>query len=112
VACHKPIGDRIASEKKHEPVEDCLTCHDPHGSGQSRLLAQPVAQVCDQCHSANDKALAAAHLGIDLAKIACASCHDPHASKDPKLFKRVGHAPFMARQCDACHNLAQGGGKR
>ena len=45
-------------------------------------------------------------------RMACASCHDPHASKDPKLFKPVGHAPFMARQCEACHTAGGNEGKR
>ena len=43
----------------------------------------------------------------------CTSCHDPHASKEPKLFKKVGHLPFVARQCDGCHVVpAQDGGGR
>ena len=50
-----------------------------------------------------DKGFTTAHLGIDPKVVRCVSCHDPHASKDAKLFKANQHAPFAARQCDACH---------
>jgi predicted CXXCH cytochrome family protein len=62
--------------------------------------------VCEQCHSPTEKAFVSAHLGIDARKVACASCHDPHSSKDPKMFKKVGHPPFVARQCDGCHTVS------
>jgi predicted CXXCH cytochrome family protein len=97
------MKDRLAKEKAHPPVEDCLACHRPHASREVKLAAQPVSELCGQCHDDKAPSFGAAHLGIDARSVNCVSCHDPHASKDPKLFKATVHPPFAARQCDACH---------
>jgi predicted CXXCH cytochrome family protein len=40
---------------EHAPVaENCLNCHDPHGSNQEFLLNLPVPMLCQQCHT-NDR---------------------------------------------------------
>jgi hypothetical protein len=36
------------------------------------------------------------------------SCHEPHASDDKMFFKARQHAPFGARQCEACHAVGKG----
>jgi DmsE family decaheme c-type cytochrome len=37
----------------HPPVEEnCLTCHNPHGSNHARLLAEKAPNVCQDCHDA------------------------------------------------------------
>jgi predicted CXXCH cytochrome family protein len=103
LSCHKKMKDKIASETAHRPVDDCLSCHKPHGSPEARLVSQPVNELCGQCHDGGDKSFAEHHLSIDPQKMRCISCHNPHSSKDPKFFKATVHAPFAARQCDACH---------
>jgi DmsE family decaheme c-type cytochrome len=36
---------------EHAPVrEDCLTCHDPHGSNQTKLLTVAAPRLCQSCH--------------------------------------------------------------
>jgi DmsE family decaheme c-type cytochrome len=36
---------------EHAPVrEDCVSCHDPHGTNQSRLLKQKAPNLCWNCH--------------------------------------------------------------
>lgn len=36
---------------EHAPVkEDCVSCHEPHGSNHSRLLAQKAPNLCWNCH--------------------------------------------------------------
>lgn len=36
---------------EHPPVaENCLTCHQPHGSNHGRLLERKVPQLCQSCH--------------------------------------------------------------
>jgi len=102
-SCHKPLKERIATEKAHPPVDDCLTCHAPHHSAQPKLATQPLGELCGNCHDAKEKGFQKAHLAIEPAAIDCMSCHDPHASKDPKFFKAKVHAPFAARECEACH---------
>ncbi|MBF0538369.1 MAG: DmsE family decaheme c-type cytochrome [Nitrospirae bacterium] len=71
--CHDPHGEfgpkmikaetanelcyKCHSEKRgpymfeHPPVEEnCLTCHNPHGSNHSRLLVQKMPTLCQDCH--------------------------------------------------------------
>jgi DmsE family decaheme c-type cytochrome len=37
----------------HPPVEEnCLTCHNSHGSNHARLLAEKAPNVCQDCHDA------------------------------------------------------------
>jgi DmsE family decaheme c-type cytochrome len=38
----------------HPPVEEnCLTCHNSHGSNHNRLLAEKAPNVCQDCHDAS-----------------------------------------------------------
>ena len=38
---------------EHQPVrENCLICHNPHGSNQQRLMIEPMNFLCASCHSA------------------------------------------------------------
>jgi DmsE family decaheme c-type cytochrome len=38
---------------EHPPVEEnCLTCHNSHGSNHNRLLAEKAPNVCQDCHDA------------------------------------------------------------
>ncbi|MFC4527475.1 DmsE family decaheme c-type cytochrome [Dyella halodurans] len=37
---------------EHAPVrENCLNCHDVHGSNQQTLLVAPIPMLCQQCHT-------------------------------------------------------------
>lgn len=39
---------------EHPPVEEnCLTCHNSHGSNHNRLLAEKAPNVCQDCHDAS-----------------------------------------------------------
>jgi predicted CXXCH cytochrome family protein len=97
------MKEKMAKEKVHSPAEDCLSCHQPHFAAQLHLAAQPVGELCAQCHDTKDAKFSKAHLSIDPKNMNCVSCHSPHSSKDPKFFKAVEHAPFSGRACDACH---------
>ena len=33
--------------------ENCLTCHNSHGSNHARLLAEKAPNVCQDCHDAS-----------------------------------------------------------
>lgn len=36
---------------EHAPVrEDCISCHEPHGSNHARMLAQKAPNLCWNCH--------------------------------------------------------------
>jgi DmsE family decaheme c-type cytochrome len=48
--CHAEKRGPFAFE--HPPVEEnCLTCHDIHGSNHSRLLTRRVPLLCQSCHN-------------------------------------------------------------
>ena len=39
---------------EHPPVEEnCLTCHNAHGSNHNRLLAEKAPNMCQDCHDAS-----------------------------------------------------------
>ena len=107
-SCHKQMKEVLAKQRTHAPVSDCGTCHKPHFSAEPRLGTQPLRELCGQCHDVADKGFARAHLSIDPKAMDCVSCHEPHASDDKKFFKARQHAPFGARQCDACHAVGKG----
>jgi DmsE family decaheme c-type cytochrome len=63
----------------------CTECHNPHGSPNDRLLAQPGNGVCLQCHAVPPKHRTA-HSGMGV-KVSCVNCHsDFHGSDDNCLF--------------------------
>jgi len=62
----------------------CVSCHDPHGSTNPRLLLQPVKQLCRQCHDIPKHRTA--HGGI-YANRNCLECHtDIHGSYTDRRF--------------------------
>ena len=78
----------------------CLSCHDPHGSSNPRLLLQPVKQLCLQCHAVPKHRTA--HNGI-YANRSCSECHtDVHGSyTDERFFNES----VLAQNCflSSCH---------
>ena len=118
--CHDK-GKFTGEGNIHMPVENgmCLTCHDPHGSAETRLLRAPRPEVCYDCH---DKAMffgPNVHEPVGLGT--CEACHDPHKSNKEKLLKNTDkavcfnchaeeaftktniHAPVAGGDCMVCH---------
>ena len=59
--CHTRYQGLFVYE--HEPaVEDCLICHDPHGTVANNLLKQQEPFLCLQCHEAHFHAARASSL--------------------------------------------------
>lgn len=77
---------------EHPPVEEnCLACHNVHGSPHNKLLAQKVPNVCQDCH--------------DWTR------HPSTPYGRQRGFPAVGGntgAPFVARSCLNCHNQVHG----
>lgn len=106
----KGLGEKGAPAKgshlfTHPPREalKCGTCHDPHGSENSRLLKASSTGSCLGCHDA------AAHEGVSKhapAAADCLSCHDPHGSALPAHLARAGEA-----LCTSCHDGGSAGEK-
>jgi predicted CXXCH cytochrome family protein len=109
LACHD--GMVKAAEGKvavpHAPViDDCGTCHDPHGTDFDALLVVDPGQVCGQCHDAD--ATDALH-PIPVRRADCRSCHDTHGSENEHMLRGVSrHLPFAEGSCEACHRKPRG----
>jgi predicted CXXCH cytochrome family protein len=92
----------------HSPAaRDCLRCHKPHASAESKLMAQPIRTLCSECHDVKAVKFSEAHLDIDPGIMRCERCHEPHASKDQHFFKREAHPPFAMKACSDCHLSAR-----
>ncbi len=101
--CHPAQAGPFLHE--HEAVssfgtegEGCISCHNPHGSVNDRLLTQPGDQLCFQCHSTPPRHRTQ-HDGIAL-QFDCVECHsDNHGSYtnhmflDPQLSLKIGGEP-------------------
>ena len=75
---------------EHAPAaEDCMLCHDPHGSNQTALLKKRAPQLCQECHSQPGhpgSRLDGSQLASSpfLALKGCANCHSAvHGSNHP-----------------------------
>jgi DmsE family decaheme c-type cytochrome len=74
---------------EHPPVEEnCLTCHNSHGSNHNRLLAERAPNVCQDCHDA------AQHPG---------TVYDAKGSWTPTPATATPNTRLIARGCINCH---------
>jgi DmsE family decaheme c-type cytochrome len=76
---------------EHEPVrESCVTCHDPHGSTNDRLLVAKVPMLCQRCHigtrhpSTIYDSLSIQNKSVRVVDRGCVNCHSQiHGSNHP-----------------------------
>ena len=87
---------------EHAPVrEDCVSCHEPHGSNHKRLLTQKAPNLCWNCHLSGS-----GHFG---------SGDNPSTEKgvpiaptgSPSGFPTV-NSRFIERACRTCHVAIHG----
>ncbi len=75
----------------HLPVEEnCLTCHNQHGSNVPKLLVEKVPQLCQDCH------------GSGHGQYAYGGTFTPGGPDDNRSTR------FMSRGCINCHNQIHG----
>jgi predicted CXXCH cytochrome family protein len=93
-ACHEAFGEK---GHVHFPVEQgmCTTCHDPHASDESALLAQPMLELCGSCH-ADHVEFEVPHGPVSAGD--CTACHAPHESDNAALLVAKSEA-----LCATCH---------
>jgi len=96
--CHEREKGRL-----HAPYanNECVLCHDPHGSSQKSLLLDNVKELCSQCHSVksyNEFNHPVQNHPMESKKIYCTSCHSAHGSPFPSFLK------FSSELiCKKCH---------
>jgi predicted CXXCH cytochrome family protein len=82
---------------KHAPAEngECISCHDPHESQQTKLLKKAGRKLCMDCHE--EKEIAAVKVHQEAPTRACGECHDPHSGKDKSLLKAAARLSARAQ---------------
>jgi DmsE family decaheme c-type cytochrome len=79
----------------------CVSCHNPHGSPNDRLLTQTDANLCKQCHG-----LPAGHLTAhegQFGQVNCVDCHsDIHGSYDNLFLLDPQLGTKFGRDADGC----------
>jgi predicted CXXCH cytochrome family protein len=95
--CH----DKAAFNKKilHAPVAGgmCGSCHNPHSSGNPKMLVAAVPDLCFSCH--DRKALAKKESHVKAAGGQCLTCHNPHGSDAAFVLNQL-----MEGHCESCHD--------
>jgi predicted CXXCH cytochrome family protein len=81
--CHDNFLEK--AKFKHDVVEDCTGCHNPHQSNEAKLLAKSLPALCLDCHDAKDLKADQGHAGAE--NRSCLECHDPHAGNNSNLLK-------------------------
>lgn len=101
-SCHDPHGSPVspllATGSIHEPFSDgCDLCHE---DGIDQLMEGGGQALCYVCHSEIEELVAEAvvpHEALELGE--CTDCHTPHASRQEHLLKESS-----ARVCAECHD--------
>jgi DmsE family decaheme c-type cytochrome len=93
--CHAEFRGPMLFE--HAPVsEDCLLCHDPHGSIHAPMLVQRPPLLCQSCHSQSghpsvsftEQGLAGGNPSSMVLQRSCLNCHTQvHGSNHPSGYK-------------------------
>jgi len=87
--CHQNVRGPHAFD--HAPVvEDCATCHNPHGTPNRKLLALSEPALCLQCHS-----------------VAGNRHGQPIGAANPSGNQLIISATAL-RNCSSCHNAVHG----
>lgn len=102
--CHRSLVGKFTGTS-HMPVGegklDCSSCHNPHGSTNTKLLkvGNTVNESCESCHA--DKR--GPHLWEHSPVVQdCTTCHDAHGSRNDRML--VAKQPML---CQRCHVSAQ-----
>jgi DmsE family decaheme c-type cytochrome len=97
--CHKTEAMKV-KRSGHMPVRegkmDCVTCHNPHGSSNVRLLkvGNSLNETCASCHTEKRGPFLWEH---SAGRENCASCHDPHGSNNDRML--VAKEPMLCQRC-------------
>ncbi len=90
----------------HGPVAvgDCMTCHDPHGGANPKLLRAKGSALCETCHVEMKARLAESRFQHAPVPEDCTKCHNPHSSPFKYQLRSEG-----ASLCFSCHKDVERG---
>lgn len=97
--CHRDKAAKL-QRSGHMPVRegkmDCATCHNQHGSTNTRLLrsGNTVVEFCTSCHTEKRGPFLWDHPPV---RESCVTCHDPHGSTNDRML--VAKAPMLCQRC-------------
>ncbi|MBI3401625.1 MAG: DmsE family decaheme c-type cytochrome [Acidobacteria bacterium] len=97
--CHRNIVNKL-HRFNHMPVREdkmqCSSCHNPHGSTNTKLLktGTTVDESCTSCHTEKRGPYLWEHAPVANA---CVTCHDPHGSNNERML--AAKVPFLCQRC-------------
>jgi DmsE family decaheme c-type cytochrome len=98
--CHKSVVNKQQHRFSHMPVREgkmqCSSCHNPHGSTNTKLLkaGTTVDEACASCHAEKRGPYLWEHAPIANS---CVTCHDSHGSNNERML--VTKVPFLCQRC-------------
>jgi len=99
VECHKTEVAKL-QRLGHMPVREgkmtCMSCHNPHGTTNVRMLRTGnwVNETCTGCHAEKRGPYLWDHAPV---REACNTCHDPHGSNNDRML--VAKLPMLCQRC-------------
>lgn len=93
--CHDKV--KFSLKNVHPAVSmGCTGCHNPHSSGNARLLISAPPALCVTCHDKAEFSKKNTHSPVKEGM--CLSCHSPHASDEMALLLKK-----PVEVCLECH---------
>ena len=98
-SCHQNVVTKL-NRFNHMPVREglmsCSSCHNPHGSANTKLLnaGTTTQEACVSCHTEKRGPVLWEHAPVAND---CSTCHDPHGSNNDRML--VAKAPFLCQRC-------------
>lgn len=98
-SCHQNVVNKM-NRFNHMPVREgkmeCSSCHNPHGSVNTKLLASGTTpdQACTSCHAEKRGPMLWEHAPVSNS---CTTCHDPHGSSNDRML--VAKQPMICQRC-------------
>ena len=97
--CHKTEVAKL-QRSGHMPLREgkmtCVSCHNPHGATNVRMLrvGNWINETCVSCHAEKRGPFLWDHAPV---REACNTCHDPHGSNNDRML--VAKLPMLCQRC-------------
>jgi len=106
--CHGDVRPQFSMPFHHKVDEgllSCSDCHNPHGTGRSKMLRSTADEnaICAKCHTETAGPFVYEHPVVKVE--GCVSCHTPHGSQNPRLLN-VSNVNTLCLQCHSTTNSA------